>query len=60
MERLNIWWNQMIENEIEEVKGAIRNEHVVELGYRPDEENLHSENIAVMRSYINMLEEARR
>lgn len=59
MERLVIWWNAMIEKEIEEVRGAISNEHIAELGYERDAPNPHSENIAVMRSYINMLEEAR-
>ena len=47
-----------IKEEIEEIKGTIRNEHDWELGYDGDEPvNPHTENIAIMEDYIAYLEE---
>lgn len=44
--------------EIEDAKGTISNEHIWELGYDGNEPlNPHTENIAVLMEYIEVLEE---
>lgn len=47
-----------IQAEIEEVKGAISNEHLWELGYDGNEPmNPHAENIMALMEYLKVLEE---
>lgn len=59
-EFITTWWNRMIDSEIEEVRGAIKNEHLLELGYDGDEPNPHTINIENMREYIKVLETAKK
>ena len=57
-ETVKIWLEELYKKEIEETKGAIRNEHFWELGYDGDETiNPHTENIEVLKEYIEVLEE---
>lgn len=50
------WLKRLYKSEIEEVKSTIENERVWELGCY-DEYNLHTENIAIMEEYLQVLEE---
>ena len=54
---VKIWFEELYKNEIEEVKCAIRNEHLWELGYNGEEPNPHTGNIAVLKEYLERLEE---
>ena len=64
-ETVKIWLEELgnptaeeIKAEIEEVKCAISNEHLWELGYDGDEPmNPHTENIMVLTEYLEVLEE---
>jgi hypothetical protein len=60
MDRISIWWNEMLEKEIEEFKGAISNERLMELGYSGKGSNPHTQNIIVMQTYISQLESAKK
>lgn len=60
MDRISIWWNEMLEKEIEEFKGAVSNEHLMELGYSGEESNPHTQNIVIMQTYISQLESAKK
>lgn len=60
MDRISIWWNEMLEKEIKEVLGTISNEHLMGLGYSGEGLNPHAQNIATMQIYIAQLELARR
>ena len=49
---------EQIQTEIEEVRGAISNEHLCEIGYDGDGNwNPHSENIMVLMECLEVLEE---
>ena len=64
-ETVKIWLEELgnptkedIKAEIEEVQGAISNEHLWELGYDGNEPmNPHTENIMVLIEYLEVLEE---
>jgi len=56
-ETVRIWLEELYKNEIEEIKGTIENEHIWELGYDGEEPNPHTENIEVLKEYIEVLEE---
>lgn len=56
-ETIKIWLEELYKKEIEEAKGAISNEHLWELGYDGEESNPHTENIEVLKEYIEVLEE---
>ena len=56
-EILKTWFELLYKNEIEEVKGDIKNEQMWELGYNGEEPNPHTENIKMKKEYIEMLEE---
>ena len=56
-ETVRIWLEELYKNEIEEVKGAIDNERIWELGYDGEEPNPHTENIEVLEEYLEVLEE---
>lgn len=60
MDRISIWWNEMLEKEIEEFKGAVSNEHLMELGYSGEGLNPHAQNICIMQEYISKLEAAKK
>lgn len=56
-ETVKIWLEELYKKEIKEVEEAIKNEHLWELGYDGDEPiNPHTENIIVLREYIEVLE----
>ena len=55
-ETVKIWFKDLYEKEIEEVRGTISNEHLCELGYDGDEPyNPHSENILLLTEYLDEL-----
>jgi hypothetical protein len=56
-ETTKIWLGYLYTKEIEEVKTAIKNEHLWELGYDGEEPNPHTENIEVLKEYLEVLEE---
>lgn len=57
-ELVRIWFRNLYSGEIEEVKSAISNEHLWELGYDGTEPvNPHTENIEVLKEYLAALEE---
>ena len=57
-ETVKFWLEDLYKKEIEEVKGTIENEHLCELGYDGKEPiNPHTENIELMKEYIEVLEE---
>ena len=57
-ETIKFWFEELYKNEIEEIKCAIRNEHLWELGYDGEEPvNPHTENIELLGEYLEMLEE---
>lgn len=63
-ETVKIWIKELgnptieeIKTEIKEVKGAISNEHLWELGYNGKEPvNPHTENIEILKEYLETLE----
>lgn len=56
-ETIRIWLENLYQNEIEEIKGAISNERIWERGYYGEEPNPHTENIEVLTEYLETLEE---
>lgn len=64
-ETVKIWLEELsnptkeeIKVEIEEVRGAISNEHLWELGYDGEEPlNPHTDNIMALMEYLEVLEE---
>ena len=56
-ETVKIWLEELYKKEIEDAKGTIENEHIWELGYDGEEPNPHTENIEVLKEYIEVLEE---
>jgi hypothetical protein len=56
-ETVKIWLEELYKKEIEEAKGTIENEHLWELGYDGEEPNPHTENIEVLKEYLERLEE---
>ena len=61
-EMIDIWWNRMIDNEIDQIKGAISNERGWEKGYPTDadEPNPHTNNIVTLTEYLNILESSKK
>ena len=58
LEELGNPTEEEIEAEIKDVKGAITNEHIWELGHNGEEPiNPHTENIRVLKEYLEALEE---
>lgn len=56
-EMVKCWLEQLYENEIDNIKGTISNEHLWELGYDGEEPNPHTENIERLKEYLEVLEE---
>lgn len=56
-ETIKIWLEELYKNEIEEIKGTVDNERIWELGYDGEEPNPHTENIKVLKEYLEILEE---
>ena len=56
-ETVKMWFKELYQKEIEEIKGTISNEHLRELGYDGEESNPHTGNIAVLQEYLEKLEE---
>lgn len=56
-ETVKMWLEELYTKEIEEIKGTISNEHLWELGYNGEEPNPHTENIEVLKEYLDVLEE---
>lgn len=54
-ETVKIWLKVLYENEIKEIQGTISNEHLWELGYNGEEPNPHTENIEVLKEYLEVL-----
>lgn len=54
---VRFWLENLYKDEIEEVRGTIRSEQLWELGYSGEEPNPHTENIKMLREYIEVLEE---
>ena len=55
-EIVKVWLEELYSKEIAEIKGAIENEHIWELGYNGEEPNPHTENIEVLKEYLEVLE----
>ena len=55
-ETVKFWLEELYKKEIEEIKGTISNEHIWELGYDGEEPNPHTENIEVLKEYLEVLE----
>ena len=56
-ETIQIWVEDMLNNEIHEAQGTIANEHLWGLGSEtPEDEMMHSDNIETLREYIEVLE----
>ena len=56
-EMVKCWLKQLYENEIDNIKGTISNEHLWELGYDGEEPNPYTENIERLKEYLEVLEE---
>ena len=56
-ENMKIWLEQLYDNEIEDTKATIANEHLWELGHNGEEPNPHTENIEQLHEYLEVLEE---
>lgn len=56
-ETVAIWLSNLYEDAIAEAKASIKNEHIWELGYDGEEPNPHTENIELLKEYIEVLEE---
>ena len=54
---VKIWLKELFEEEINEVNGTIKNNHIWELGYDGEEPNPYTENIEVLKEYLEYLEE---
>ena len=59
-EMINIWWNRMIDEEIDQIKGTINNERLAEKGYSGDELNPHTQNIVTLVEYLSLLESSKK
>ena len=55
-ETVRFWLEELYKKEIEEIKGTISNEHLWELGYDGEDPNPHTENIEVLKEYLEVLE----
>lgn len=55
-ETVKIWLVELYSKEIVEIKGTISNERIWELGYEGEEPNPHTENIEVLKEYLEVLE----
>lgn len=55
-ETVKTWFEELYKNEIEEIKGTIKNEHLWELGYNGEETNPHTENIELLEECLEVLE----
>jgi hypothetical protein len=55
-ETVKMWLEELYKKEIEEIKGTISNEHIWELGYDGENPNPHTENIEVLKEYLELLE----
>lgn len=56
-ETVKIWLGDLYANEINSARSTIENEKIWELGYDGEEPNPHTENIRVLKEYIEVLEE---
>ena len=56
-ETIKEWLKELYDKEISEVRGTIKNEHLWELSYDGEESNPHTENIELLKEYIEVLEE---
>ena len=56
-ETIKNWLEELYKNEIEEIKGTIDNERIWELGYDGEEPNPYTENINILKEYLEVLEE---
>lgn len=56
-EIIKVWLRTLYTEEIEEAKSTIDNETIWELGYDGEEPNPHTENIKLLKEYIDILEE---
>ena len=56
-ETIKIWLEELYKKEIEEIKGTVDNERIWEAGYNGEEPNPHTENIKVLKEYLEILEE---
>lgn len=56
-ETVRFWLEELYKKEIDEIKGTISNEHLWELGYDGEDPNPHTENIEVLKEYLEVLEE---
>ena len=56
-ETVKIWIKELFEKEINETNGAIKNEHLWELGYNGEEPNPHTQNIETLTEYLEYLKE---
>ena len=59
-EMINIWWNRMIDEEIDQIKGTINNERLAEKSYSGDELNPHTQNIVTLVEYLSLLESSKK
>ena len=55
-ETVRIWFEELYKKEIEEIKGTISNEHLWEIGYDGEKPNPHTENIEILKEYLELLE----
>lgn len=53
---VKFWLRNLYKNEIEEIKGTMRNEHLWELGYDGEDPNPHTENLMIQKEYLQVLE----
>ena len=56
-ELVKTWLQELYHNDIEEVKCAISNEEIWELGHNGEGSNPHTENLEILREYLNVLTE---
>ena len=61
-EMINTWWNKMIDEEIDQIKGTISNERLCEKGYpeTSEEPNPHTYNLVTLTEYLNILETSKK
>lgn len=60
IEMVNCWFDELLDNAIQETEATMSNEHLWELDYEGEDPNPHSQNIANLKRYKDLLQAVKR
>lgn len=60
IEMVNCWFDELLDNAIQETEATMSNEHLWELDYDGEDPNPHSQNIANLKRYKDLLQAVKR